>query len=68
MKAKSGVLEKFKQFHTAVDRETERQLRCVRSDNGGEYRGPLNDTTENLESGWKRLFQRHRSRMELLRE
>jgi hypothetical protein len=33
----------FKVFHMKVDRETERQLKCVRADNGGEYRGPFEE-------------------------
>ena len=29
----------FQQFQAKVGRETGRKLKCVRSDNGGEYRG-----------------------------
>ncbi|KAI4299912.1 hypothetical protein L6164_033332 [Bauhinia variegata] len=28
-------------FHASVERETSRKLKCVRADNGGEYRGPF---------------------------
>ena len=35
------VLGVFKEFHAKVERETGRKLKCVRSDNGGEYRGPF---------------------------
>jgi hypothetical protein len=35
------VLDIFKEFHSKVERETGRKLKCVRSDNGGEYRGPF---------------------------
>ena len=37
LKNKSQVLETFKKFHAMVERETERKLKCLRSDNGGEY-------------------------------
>jgi hypothetical protein len=35
------VLDIFKEFHAKVERETSRKLKCVRSDNGGEYQGPF---------------------------
>jgi len=37
------VLEAFKDLHLKVERETGRQLKCVRADNGGEYRGPFEE-------------------------
>ena len=43
LKSKDQVLDVFKQFHTRVERDTRRQLKCVRSDNGGEYRGPFEE-------------------------
>ena len=43
LKSKDQVLDVFKQFHTRVERDTGRQLKCVRSDNGGEYRGPFEE-------------------------
>ncbi|WVY89808.1 hypothetical protein V8G54_035322 [Vigna mungo] len=36
---KDEVLRIFKEFHTSVERETGKKLRCLKSDNGGEYRG-----------------------------
>jgi hypothetical protein len=39
LKTKDQVLDVFKAFHMKVERETGRQLKCVRADNGGEYRG-----------------------------
>jgi hypothetical protein len=33
----------FKVFHMKIERETGRQLKCVRADNGGEYRGLLEE-------------------------
>ena len=41
LKSKDQVLDVFKDFHVKVERGTGRQLKCVRADNGGEYRGPF---------------------------
>ena len=41
MKSKDQVLDAFKEFHVSVERETDRKLKCIRSDNGGEYKGPF---------------------------
>ena len=41
LKTKDQVLQIFKEFHASVERETGRKLKCLRSDNGGEYRGPF---------------------------
>ena len=41
LRNKWQVLDVFKEFHAKVERETGRKLKCVRSDNGGEYRGPF---------------------------
>lgn len=41
MKTKDQVLQKFKVFHALVERETGRKLKCMRTDNGGEYIGPF---------------------------
>ena len=43
LKSKDQVLEVFKEFHSKVERETGKQLKCVRADNGGEYRGPFEE-------------------------
>nr|GEW88169.1 hypothetical protein [Tanacetum cinerariifolium] len=37
IKEKSEVLEKFKEFEAEAERETNHKMRCLRSDNGGEY-------------------------------
>ncbi|GKV52757.1 hypothetical protein SLEP1_g59325 [Rubroshorea leprosula] len=37
--SKDQVLEKFKEFQAMTERETGRKLKCIRSDNGGEYSG-----------------------------
>ncbi|KAI4324009.1 hypothetical protein L6164_023577 [Bauhinia variegata] len=41
LKSKDQVLDVFKHFHASVERETNRKLKCVRADNGGEYKGPF---------------------------
>ncbi|KAL4559836.1 hypothetical protein LXL04_031982 [Taraxacum kok-saghyz] len=41
LKTKDQVLEKFKQFHALVERQTGKKLKCIRTDNGGEYIGPF---------------------------
>ncbi|URE11220.1 hypothetical protein MUK42_06440 [Musa troglodytarum] len=43
LKTKDQVISVFKEFHARVERETERQLKCIRSDNGGEYIGLFDD-------------------------
>jgi hypothetical protein len=40
-KTNDQVLEVFKVFHMKVERETRRQMKCVRADNDAEYRGPF---------------------------
>jgi len=37
LKTKDQVFNHFKLFHTMVERETGKKLKCLRSDNGGEY-------------------------------
>ncbi|CAH9131081.1 unnamed protein product [Cuscuta epithymum] len=37
LKSKDQVFDRFKIFHTMVERETGKKLKCLRSDNGGEY-------------------------------
>ena len=39
LKSKYKVLGMFKFFYAYVERETKKK--CVRTDNGGEYRGPF---------------------------
>ena len=41
LKSKDQVLDVFKDFHARVERETGRKLKCIRANNGGEYRGPF---------------------------
>lgn len=37
IKSKDQVLDVFQKFHMAIERETNKLLRCIRIDNGGEY-------------------------------
>ncbi|RDX87768.1 hypothetical protein CR513_30719, partial [Mucuna pruriens] len=41
LKTKNQVLEKFKQFQALVERQLGKKVKCIRSDNGGEYCGPF---------------------------
>ncbi|GJZ30517.1 putative RNA-directed DNA polymerase [Tanacetum coccineum] len=41
LKTKDQVLDVFKQFHALVERQTGKKLKCIRTDNGGEYIGPF---------------------------
>lgn len=43
LKTKDQVLEVFKQFQASVERQTGKKLKCIRSDNGGEYIGPFDE-------------------------
>lgn len=39
LRTKDQVLDVFKQFQASVERETEKKIKCIRTDNGGEYIG-----------------------------
>ena len=41
LKSKDQVLDVFKSFQALVERQTGKTLKCIRSDNGGEYIGPF---------------------------
>jgi hypothetical protein len=41
LKTKDRVLKVFKQFQVSVERKTEKKIKCLRTDNGGEYIGPF---------------------------
>ena len=43
LRSKDQVLEKFKEFQASVERQTGKKLKCIRTDNGGEYRGPFEE-------------------------
>jgi 5'-3' exoribonuclease 2 len=37
LRTNDQVLSVFKQFQVSVERETEKKIKCLRTDNGGEY-------------------------------
>ena len=41
LKSKNQEPDVFKEFHVSVKRETDRKLKYVRANNGGEYKGPF---------------------------
>ena len=41
LKSKDQVFCVFKEFHALVERQTGKKLKCIRTDNGGEYCGPF---------------------------
>ena len=41
LKRKDQVLDKFKEFHDLVKRQSRKKLKCIYYDNGGEYCGPF---------------------------
>ena len=41
LKSKDQVLEKFKEFHASVERQSSKKLKCICTDNGSEYCGPF---------------------------
>ena len=43
LKTKDQVLEVFKQFQALVERQTGKKLKCIRTDNSGEYCGPFDE-------------------------
>ena len=47
LKTKDQVLQAFKEFHAFVERSTGRKLKCLRTDNGGEYIGQFDAYCKN---------------------
>ena len=43
LKSKDQVLDVFKQFQALSERQTGKKLKCIRTDNGGEYIGPFDN-------------------------
>ena len=43
LKTKDQVLGVFKEYHALVERQTGKKLKCIRTDNGGEYLGPFDE-------------------------
>ena len=60
LKPKDQVLGVFKQFQASVERETEKKIKCIRTNNGGEYIGLFDAYCK--EQGIRHQFtQRHHS-------
>ncbi|RDX81970.1 hypothetical protein CR513_37293, partial [Mucuna pruriens] len=59
LKTKDQVLEKFKQFQALVERQSGKKVKCIHSNNSGEYYEPfdLNDLAERMN---KTLIERVR--------
>lgn len=53
LKSKGEVFEKFKRFHAMVERQTGKLLKCLRSDNDGEY------TSNEFKKYWSQHGIRH---------
>ena len=62
------MFDTFKRWKAMVETETGLRIKCLRSDNGGEYIliEDLRSIVLLMESGWKRLFLEHHSKMVLL--
>ena len=43
LKIKDQVLDVFKQFHALVERQSGEKLKCIWTNNGGEYSGPFDE-------------------------
>ena len=43
LKSKDQVLDVFKQFQALFERQMRKKLKCIRTDNGGEYIGPFDN-------------------------
>ena len=43
LKRKDQVLDVFKKFQALVERQIGKKLRCIRTDNGGEFTGPFDE-------------------------
>ena len=43
LKSKDQVLDVFKQFQALSERKTGKKLKCIHTDNGGEYIGPFDN-------------------------
>ena len=46
LKVKDQVLDVFKQFQALSERQTGKKLKCILTDNGGEYIGPFDNYCE----------------------
>ena len=69
LKTKDQAFQTFKLFHTMVECETGRKLKCLRTDNGGEYTSrEFEGIAPAMESSMRRLFLEHHNTMVWLKE
>ena len=69
MKTKDQVLEKFKEYEAMVTNMTEKKIKILRSDNGGEYTSKeFCNYLKKTEFSNSLVYLEHLSRMELQRE
>jgi hypothetical protein len=59
LKAKHQVLSVFKQFQVSVEREIEKKIKCIHTDNGESILAQLMPITRSRELGTNLLLQRH---------
>jgi transposase InsO family protein len=59
LKAKHQVLSVFKQFQVSVEREIEKKIKCIHTDNGESILAHLMPITRSRELGTNLLLQRH---------
>ena len=55
IKHKDEVLDIFSHFNTKVERKTRKSLKCIRIDNGGEYRGPFEKYCSDHGIQWEKI-------------
>ena len=55
---KDQVIGVFKQFQASVERETGKKLKCIRTNNGGEYCGPFDEYCKHQGLDTRRLLLR----------
>ena len=48
LKTKDQILSAFREFQARAERESEGKLKAIRTDNKGEYRGPIVGSSKNL--------------------
>ena len=69
LKNKSEIFNTFKIWKAKIETEIDLKLKCLRSNNGGEYiDGGFKDIVLLMILGWRKQFLEHHSRMVLLNE
>ena len=63
LKSKDQVLDVFKVFQVKVERQTSKQLKSVKADNCGEYKGLFEQYCRNHDISLRRRFLRPHNKM-----